>query len=174
MSVLNIVYFPDDPLTKKAEPVTLFGPELEEFAANMLETMHAYDGVGLAAPQVGRSQRLFVLQEPDGEEMCLVNPEILERDGGEEGEEGCLSMPTIYTMVSRATRIRVQARDVHGKPLELEATDFLARIIQHEYDHLEGILFPQRVDIITRQSLFEEWAEVRERMMNPTEELQGN
>ncbi|MCH7908960.1 MAG: peptide deformylase, partial [Candidatus Hydrogenedentes bacterium] len=140
----------------------------------MLETMHAYEGVGLAAPQVGRSQRLFVLQEPDGEEMCLVNPEILGREGGEEGEEGCLSMPTIYTMVSRATRIRVQARDVRGKPLELEATDFLARIIQHEYDHLEGIMFPQRVDIITRQSLLEEWAEVRERMMNRTEELQGN
>lgn len=174
MSVLNIVYFPDDPLTKKAELVTRFGPELEELAGNMLETMHAYDGVGLAGPQIGLSQRLFVLQEPEGEEMCLVNPEIIDREGSEEGEEGCLSMPSIYTMVPRATRIRVQARDVHGKSLELEATDFLARIIQHETDHLEGIMFPQRVDIITRQNLLEEWAEVRERMMKRTEELQGN
>lgn len=177
MSVLNIVYFPDDPLTKKAEPVSHFGPELEELATNMLETMHAYDGVGLAAPQVGLSQRLFVLQEPEGEEMCLVNPEIDEHEGAEEGEEGCLSMPTIYTMVSRATRIRVKACDLQGKPLEFEATDFVARIIQHEYDHLEGIMFPQRVDILTRQSLLEEWAEVRERMMKRTEELeelQGN
>lgn len=177
MSVLNIIYFPDDPLTKKAAPVTRFGPELEELAANMLETMHAYDGVGLAAPQVGLSQRLFVLQEPEGEEMCLVNPEIVKDEGSEEGEEGCLSMPTIYTMVPRSTRIQVKASDLQGKPLEFEATDFVARIIQHEYDHLEGIMFPQRVDIITRQSLLEEWAEVRERMMKRTEELeelQGN
>ncbi len=162
MSILNITYFPDDPLTKKADPVTEFDKKLETLMEDMIETMHAYRGVGLAAPQVGQSKRLFVIHEPDREPMCLVNPEITEPEGSEEGEEGCLSIPTLYAMVQRATRIHVKAVDIHGDPLEFEAEDFLARIIQHEYDHTEGILFPERVDIITRQNLLQEWAEVRD------------
>ena len=170
MAVLHIVYYPDAPLTTRAEPVERFDEDLVVLAANMLETMQAYEGVGLAGPQVGQSKRIFVLQEPEGLEMCLVNPEIVESDGSEVGEEGCLSMPTIYAMVPRATRIRVRARDPEGNSLDFEATDFLARIIQHECDHLEGIMFPERLDIISRQAKYEEWAEAREALLNGNQE----
>lgn len=165
MAVLEVVYYPDSPLTEKAAPVTDFDKKLEELVKNMFETMRAYQGVGLAAPQVGVSKRIFVLHEPDGVELCLVNPEIVEMEGREEGEEGCLSMPGIYAMVPRATRIAVRAQDVHGDPVELEAVDFLARIIQHENDHLDGVLFPERLDLITRQAALEEWARAREELL---------
>lgn len=168
MAVLDLVYYPDDPLTLKASPVTKFGKDLESVVADMFETMHAYEGVGLAAPQIGRSERFFVLRVPgeqEGEEMCFVNPEISDEEGEEEGEEGCLSIPRVYAMVTRATRVLVKAQDVHGEPFELEAQDFLARIILHEYDHLQGIVFPDRLDIITRQATLEEWAVVREELL---------
>lgn len=165
MAVLDVLYFPDDPLTRKAAPVTVFDKKLDELVRNMFETMHAYQGVGLAAPQVGLSKRVFVLREPEGPEFCFVNPEIVEMEGCEEGEEGCLSMPGIYAMVPRATRIRVSAQDVHGERIELEAADFLARIIQHETDHLDGVLFPERLDLITRQMALEEWAKAREELL---------
>lgn len=165
MAILPITHYPDDMLKKGAKPVTSFGSKLETLARNMLETMHTYEGVGLAGPQVGVAKRLLVLQEPEGPEMCLVNPEIVESEGSEEGEEGCLSMPGIYAMVTRATRIAVRACDVHGKPFAFEARDFLARIIQHEYDHLEGVFFTDRLDIITQQTKLEEWAEAREKLL---------
>jgi peptide deformylase len=130
----------------------------------MIETMHAYEGVGLAGPQVGLSRRIFVLQEPEGKPMCFINPEILEREGSQDGEEGCLSLPHIYCSVPRATRIRVRALNEFGKPFELEARDFLARIIQHEYDHLDGVMILERVDVITRQEKIEEWDQIRRQL----------
>jgi peptide deformylase len=169
VAVRKVVYFPDDPLTKVAKPVEAFDVKLRELVADMIETMHHYQGVGLAAPQVGISRRLFVLQEPEGEPMCLVNPTILEPEGSVMGEEGCLSMPRVYAMVPRATRIRVEAHDEHGNPLVFESQDFQARIIQHEYDHLEGILFPERLDILSRQDKLEEWAQVRAQLVDGEE-----
>lgn len=168
MAVLPIVYYPDDPLTRKAEPVTSFGASLAKLCEDMLDTMHAYEGVGLAAPQVGVSKRLFIFQEPDGPEMCLVNPILSEMEGREEAEEGCLSMPEVYADVPRATKLQVRAQDVNGKPVEFEARDFLARIIQHETDHIDGKLFPERLDIISRQEILQEWAAVRERLLADT------
>lgn len=165
MAVLDVIYYPDAPLTEKAAPVTAFDKKLDELVRDMFETMHAYQGVGLAAPQVGVSKRVFVLREPEGPEICLINPEIAEMEGREEGEEGCLSMPGIYAMVPRATRLVVRAQDVRGETIELEAADFLARIIQHETDHLDGILFPERLDLITRQMALEEWAKAREELL---------
>lgn len=165
MSVLNVVLYPDDPLTKTSAPVESFGPGLAELAASMFETMYAFDGVGLAAPQVGLEKRLFVLQEPEGEKMCLVNPEITEREGEEFGQEGCLSLPDIYVQVPRATRIGVKAQDVYGEPLEFEAHDFLARIIQHELDHLDGVIFLDRVDVLTQNAMLQEWKGIRERLL---------
>ena len=165
MAILHIVYFPDDPLTKKAQLVTEFGSELKRLAEDMLETMHGYEGVGLAGPQVGVAQRIFVMQEPDGPEMCIVNPELSELEGEESGQEGCLSIPEVYADVARATQLHLRARDIEGKPVELEATDFLARIIQHENDHLNGVLFPERLDVLTRQRVLQEWSEVRERLL---------
>jgi peptide deformylase len=166
MAVRQIVYYPDTPLTKRAAPVESFDAKLHALAEDMLETMHHYEGVGLAAPQVGLAKRLFVMQEPEGAPLCFVNPEIVEREGSEEGQEGCLSMPRIYAMVPRATRIRFRAQTVTGDPVEYEFTEFPARIVQHESDHLDGILFPERLDIITRQEKLEEWAAVREQVLD--------
>ena len=165
MSVLNMVLYPDDPLSQVAEPFGKVGPEVVKLAQDMLETMETYEGIGLAGPQVGVTNRIFVLREPDGPTMCLINPEILEVDGCEEGEEGCLSLPRIYTEVQRATWIKVRALDVYGKRHEFEAEDLLARIIQHEYDHLDGVIFLDRVDVLKRQEKLQEWEEVRGRMM---------
>ncbi|MDP7638812.1 MAG: peptide deformylase [Candidatus Hydrogenedentes bacterium] len=165
MGVLQVVLYPDVPLTKKALPVDTFDGALARLADDMLETMDAYQGVGLAGPQVGQSKRIFVLREPEGPEMCLVNPEIELSDDREEGEEGCLSVPHIFAMVRRAIVVNVKARGVRGELLEFEAQDFLARIIQHEYDHLDGIFFPQRLDLITRQEKLEEWQEVRKQIL---------
>lgn len=166
MAVLDLVLYPDDPLTKKSAPYaeSEIGPELAQLAEDMLETMHTYSGVGLAGPQVGIAKRIFVLCEPDGDPMCFINPEILEMEGCEQAEEGCLSIPQVYGNVPRATRIRVRALNQRGKPQEFEAFDFLARIIQHEYDHLEGIVFPDRLDIISRQEKLQEWETVRKQM----------
>lgn len=165
MPVLDMVYYPDSPLTETARSVEKFDKKLSELAGNMLETMHAYQGVGLAAPQVGVSKRLFVCHEPEGEEMCLVNPVIFDAEGSEVGEEGCLSMPGLYAMVPRATSIRVEAQDLGGARIEFAAQDFLARIIQHETDHLDGILFPERLDIISRQGLYEDWNARRDELI---------
>jgi peptide deformylase len=133
---MDIALYPDAPLTRKAKPFSEVNAEVVRLAEDMFETMYAYDGVGLAGPQVGVERRIFVLHDPDGEKMCLVNPEIELLGGTEVGEEGCLSLPNIFAPVSRATRIRVRAVTERGKQLEFEAEGFLARIIQHEYDHL--------------------------------------
>ena len=98
--------------------------------------------------------------------MCLVNPEILEQEGEAIGSEGCLSIPEIYADVPRATRIQVSALDPYGTPLEFEARDYLARIIQHEYDHLDGIMIFDRVDVLTRHALLQDWEKVRERLLS--------
>lgn len=165
MAVRKVIYYPDDPLTRKAKRVQTFGPRLAKLVQEMFETMCAYEGVGLAAPQVGVSQRVFVLCEPQGEPICLVNPELSDLEGSELSEEGCLSMPRIFADVPRATRLRVCAQDQTGEPLEFAAENFLARIIQHEFDHIEGILFPERLDILTRQDKYQEWERVREELL---------
>jgi peptide deformylase len=164
MAVMDITLYPDEPLLRKAEPFDQIGPEVAVLARDMLDTMETYEGVGLAGPQVGISKRIFVLCVPDGAPMCLVNPEILERDGSEEAEEGCLSLPHVYASVPRATAIRVRGFDEHGAPLDFEAHDFLARVIQHENDHLDGIVFPDRLDILSREATLRTWQDVRQGM----------
>ncbi|HOF41596.1 MAG TPA: peptide deformylase [Candidatus Hydrogenedentes bacterium] len=159
---MNIVLYPDDPLLSVAAPVERFGSHLEKLAVTMLETMYEYEGVGLAAPQVGISKRFFVCHDLESDPMCLVNPEIVEREGEEIADEGCLSIPRIYAPVPRATHIRVRAQDLQGNDLDFVAEGFLARIIQHETDHLDGRVFLDRVDILTRQSKLVEWEEVRQ------------
>lgn len=165
MAVRKVIYYPDDPLTQKAKSVQTFGPRLAKLVQDLFETMCAYEGVGLAAPQVGVSQRVFVLCEPAGEPICLVNPELLDLEGSEFSEEGCLSMPRIFAQVPRATSLRVRGQDQTGEPLEFAAENFLARIIQHECDHLEGLLFPERLDILTRQDKYQEWEGVRRELL---------
>lgn len=162
MATREIVLYPDAPLREVAQPVEVFDKKLRMLADDMFETMYAHEGVGLAAPQIGVSRRLFVLHEPEGKKMCLVNPQIVDSDGHEIGREGCLSLPEMYyDEVPRFTRILVEAQDVRGEPLRFEARDFLARIIQHEADHLEGVMCFDRLDILSRQAAIKEWDDHR-------------
>ncbi|NIA14418.1 MAG: peptide deformylase [Nitrospiraceae bacterium] len=169
MAIRDIVLYPDAPLKQKAESYDVFDGEVAALAADMFETMAEFDGCGLAGPQVGVAKRIVVLRDPaEGKEMCLINPEILEGDGEEVGEEGCLSLPAVFAEVPRKTRIRLRALDEHGEPLEFEATGMLARIIQHETDHLDGKMFIDRLDVLTHEAKMQEWLEVR-RQLRPNE-----
>lgn len=155
MAVLPIVQYPDDVLRAQAQRVTEFDDDLARLAADMIETMHEAPGVGLAAPQVDVSRRLIVVDPDAGgddtEVRILVNPEILEAEGREADQEGCLSIPDFTDKVNRATRIHVRAQTLEGETYELEAEDFLARVIQHEVDHLDGILFIDRLRGLRRE-----------------------
>ncbi len=152
--ILRIRKYGDPVLETKAEPVTEFNGELKQLAADMFETMYANKGIGLAAPQVGVSKRLAVLDHSAGEDesakLVLVNPEILVKEGMQIGEEGCLSIPGFREDVKRAYRVRVRAQDLDGNFFETEGEELLARAIQHEIDHLDGILFLQHLSLLKR------------------------
>lgn len=152
--ILRIRKYGDPVLETKADPVTEFDGELRQLAADMFETMYANKGVGLAAPQVGVSRRLAVIDPSAGEDeaarIVLVNPEILVKEGTQIGEEGCLSIPGFREDVKRAWRVRVRAQDLEGKFFEIEGEELLARAIQHEIDHLDGILFLQHLSLLKR------------------------
>ena len=142
MSVLEMRVFPDPILRQRARKVTQFDTKLAQLAANMIETMDAHHGVGLAANQVGVLQRMCVVKMHDWEEaLVLVNPEIMRREGEREVEEGCLSLPGYRGMVNRAVRIRVRYQDLTGNQVRLKADCTLAQAIEHETDHLNGILY---------------------------------
>ena len=142
MAVLQMRVFPDPILRQRARKVTQFDAKLAQLAADMAETMNAHHGVGLAANQVGVLQRMFVVKMEDWDEaLVLVNPEIMRREGLREVEEGCLSLPGYRGMVNRAERIRVRYQDVTGKQQRLRAECMLAQAIEHETDHLNGILY---------------------------------
>ena len=145
MAVLPIRIYPDPVLRAKCREVKDFDAGLRKLAADMVETMHAAPGVGLAAPQIGVDLRVAVVDLSVGEDpeqvFVVVNPEIVHREGTEVAEEGCLSLPGINDKVDRPTRIRVRAVDLEGKPLEIEAEEWLARAFCHEIDHLNGVLF---------------------------------
>lgn len=149
-----IVKYPDPVLSKKGEAVTEFGPELAQFVQEMWASMYSAHGIGLAAPQIGVSKRITVIdvsfkERPD-EKLVLINPEILEREGKQFEEEGCLSLPEIREKIQRAARVKVRAQDVNGEFFEAEGDDLLARAIQHEIDHLDGVLFIDRLSPLKR------------------------
>lgn len=150
----QIVKYPDPVLSKKGAAVTDFGPDLAQFVEEMWASMYAAHGIGLAAPQIGVSKRITVIdvsfkEKPD-ERLVLINPEIIEREGKQFEEEGCLSLPEIREKVQRAARVKVRAQDVNGEFFEAEGTELLARAIQHEIDHLDGILFIDRISALKR------------------------
>ena len=153
MTKLVILEYPDPRLRKKAAPVTEVDDAVRQLADNMLETMYAARGVGLAATQVDIHKRLIVLDvsESRDQPLVLINPELLKLEGSGPGEEGCLSLPGIYDKLTRATHIRVRALDRGGKPFEMEADGLLAVCIQHEMDHLEGKLFVDYLSELKRQ-----------------------
>src|SRR5690348_13321806 len=145
MSILAIRLYPDPALRSPTRPVAEFGPELDRLVSDMIETMHAAPGIGLAAPQVGIDRQVAVVdlsvgKEPKGLHV-LVNPRVIERQGLATEVEGCLSLPGISDKVDRPERIKVEALDRQGKPYELAAEGWLARAVCHEIDHLNGILF---------------------------------
>lgn len=150
----EIVKYPDPVLERRGEPVTEFNDELRALVDDMFESMYAAKGIGLAAPQIGLSKRLTVIdvsfKENPEEKIVLVNPEIIYREGKQNEEEGCLSLPEIREKVSRAAKVRVKAQDLQGKWFEMEGEELLARAFQHEIDHLDGILFFRRVSALKR------------------------
>ena len=163
MAVLKILEYPDPRLRIQASPVPAVTDEIRQLAADMLETMYAAPGVGLAATQVDRHIRLIVLDvsETRDQPHVLINPEILSREGAETGEEGCLSVPGVTEEVGRAARVRVKALDQAGKAIEFEAEGLLAVCIQHELDHLVGKLFVDYLSELKRQRLKKKAAKAR-------------
>lgn len=153
--MLDIFTLGEDVLRQKADKVTVFDSALKLLIEAMFDTMIEADGVGLAAPQIGVSQRFFVVDtRRPGEQLVFINPVILETSQElVSHEEGCLSIPGLFCDVMRPESITVQAQDVAGKAFTLKASGLLARVIQHEYDHLEGTLFIDRVDEGTREKL---------------------
>lgn len=156
MALLEIRVLGDPVLRERTAPVAAVGDELRALVDDMLETMYVAEGIGLAAPQVGRRERVFVA-DVDGTPLVFVNPEILAREGSERGEEGCLSIPEIFGDVDRATWVRVRALDRDGTPFEMEATGLLARCIQHELDHLDGKLFIDYLSLLKRKFVVRKW-----------------
>ncbi|MGA7353343.1 MAG: peptide deformylase [Acidobacteriaceae bacterium] len=152
--IRDIVTYPDPILQRPTEKVTEFNEELRTLAADMFESMYTAIGIGLAAPQIGVSKRITVIdlsnkKNPE-EKIVLVNPEIVHKEGKQVAEVGCLSLPDIRDKVSRAAKVKVRAQDLEGKTIELEGTELLARAFQHEIDHLDGILFPWRLSALKR------------------------
>jgi len=155
LSILNILEFPDERLRKKAAIVKTVDDSIRKLVDDMLETMYESRGVGLAATQVNVHQRVIVIDVSEEKDMplCLINPEIIEKDGVEESEEGCLSVPGFFEKVKRAEHIRVKALNREGQPFEFDARDLLSVCVQHEIDHLNGKLFVDYISTLKRQRI---------------------
>ena len=157
MAIRPVRIYGDPVLRMKAQAVGAVDDTVRRLIEDMRETMKAYQGVGLAANQVGVAQRVLVVDVPlesgERQEYALVNPVITRRSGSESGEEGCLSIPAIFEDVTRAQTIEVEALDADGRPLKFAAEGYLARALQHEVDHLDGVLFVDRLSALKRQFL---------------------
>ena len=154
MSLLPILKFPNPVLRQKAKKVTEFTPDLQTLITDMMETMYDAPGVGLAAPQIGQSIRLIVVdiskEEGQQESMVMVNPEIIKGEGSQVDEEGCLSVIDLTASVKRKEKITVAYQDVEGNPQELETEGRFAVVLQHEIDHLDGVLFIDHLSTLKR------------------------
>jgi peptide deformylase len=155
MARLKIVTWPDPVLTTPADPVTKFDAELKKLADDMFETMYAAPGVGLAATQVGIAKRLFVMDCSAGKDPSsryfMANPQIIVKEGKQDGEEGCLSIPGIYSKVPRSGRVIARGHDINGKEYEIEGVELEARCLLHETDHCDGILYVNRISPLKRE-----------------------
>ena len=149
MATLPILKYPDPRLTRRCEPVESFDAELDVLVADMIETMHVASGIGLAAVQVGRTEQVTVIDLSSGTDpeavVVLVNPGIIEEEGEVAEEEGCLSFPDLILVVPRPERVVVEAQDLRGEPFRIDAVQLMARCLHHEIDHLQGVLFLERV-----------------------------
>jgi peptide deformylase len=156
VSILDIRVLGDPILRQSTVPVQEITDELRTLVADMFETMHHARGIGLAAPQVGRTERLAVI-EVDAQPLVVINPEILETSGKAKAEEGCLSIPDIYADVERPKDVAIRAMDLEGNTYELQATELLARCLQHEIDHLDGKLFLDYLSVLKRTAALTKW-----------------
>jgi len=155
--IYPIVKYGQEVLEKQAEPVTAFDAELEKLVADMFETMYAANGVGLAAPQIGISRKLCVIDITSGEnsnaKIVLANPVIVSTEGKSGLEEGCLSLPDFRARTPRPKRATVRAQDIHGTEFSMTGEDLLARAFCHETDHLNGVLFIKHISMLKRDSI---------------------
>jgi peptide deformylase len=150
----EVVKYPDPILARVGEPVTEFTPELAQLVEEMFDSMYAAEGIGLAAPQIGISRQITVIdvsfKERPEDKLVLINPQVLDREGRQVEEEGCLSLPDIRAKVERAAWVKVRAQNERGEFFEIEGEELLARALLHEIDHLHGILFIDRVSRLKR------------------------
>src|SRR3984957_353540 len=151
----EVLKYPDPVLAKAGDKVTDFGPETAQLVEEMFESMYAAQGIGLAAPQIGISKQITVIdtsfKERPEDKLVLINPEVIDRSGKQNEEEGCLSLPDIREKVQRAAWVKVRAQDVNGEFFEVEGTELKSRALQHEIDHLHGILFLDRLSRLKRE-----------------------
>jgi len=151
----EIVKYPEPVLSRPAAAVTEFDAELKKLVEEMFESMYAAQGIGLAAPQIGISKRLTVIdisfRKDPKDKIVLINPEVIEEEGKQFEEEGCLSLPDIREKVRRAARVKVRAQNEKGESFEVEGEELLARAFLHEIDHLDGILFIDRISRLKRE-----------------------
>jgi peptide deformylase len=154
MAVLKVRRYGDPLLRRRAAEISEVTPEIHRTIADMVETMYDEAGIGLAAPQVGISLRLMVVGHDERREpRALINPRIVDRGGQVTAEEGCLSIPGVFAQVTRAEWVDVEAKDVDGHPVKLHGRGLLARVLQHEIDHLDGVLFIDRLDPVARDRI---------------------
>jgi peptide deformylase len=154
MAVLSVRKYGDPALRRRADVVGEVTPDIRRIVADMVDTMYNEVGIGLAAPQVGVPLRLIVISdEQTREARVLVNPQLVGQEGSMTAEEGCLSIPGVFAPVTRAAWVRVEARDLDARPITLEGRGLLARVLQHELDHLDGVLFIDRLDPVTRDRI---------------------
>lgn len=157
MAIRTILHYPDKRLRDKAVPVTVVDDEIRRLVDDMAETMYDAPGVGLAATQIGVARRVFVIdiaaKDEPSEFRAFINPEIIAKDGEVTWEEGCLSFPTVNEEIKRAEQVTVRALGVDGKPFELAADGLLAVAIQHELDHLDGVLMIDRVSMLKKKMI---------------------
>lgn len=164
MSVLEIRVLGDPILRKDTNPVATVDDNLRRLIDDMFETMRAAKGIGLAAPQVGRLERVTVIDVEGGKQpLALVNPEIVHQEGTIKGEEGCLSIPDVFGDVERSARVVVRALDRDGQLFEVEGNELLARCLQHEIDHLHGKLFIDYLSVLKRRAALDKWAKQKDR-----------
>jgi len=162
VSVLDIRVLGDPILREETQPVGEVTDELRTLARNMFETMYAAKGIGLAAPQIGRSERLAVV-DVDDNPLVIINPEVVYTEGKAKGEEGCLSIPDVYGDVERPEKVRVRAMGLDGKEFEIEADELFARCLQHEIDHLHGKLFVDYLSVLKRRMALAKWAKEKDK-----------
>jgi peptide deformylase len=173
VSLLEIHVLGSPVLRTETIPVSVITEDLRKLVEDMFDTMRAAQGIGLAAPQVGRLERVAII-DIENDPIVLINPEIISETGKERAEEGCLSIPDIYGDVDRAARVTVRATDLEGNLFEREATELLARAFQHEIDHLHGKLFIDYLSFLKRRGVMARWEDLKEkypgqrRVLSPT------